>query len=241
MVRFFVNAFVDLLLSPTCPICNELLDRSNSIICPECRFSFDEIAPPICKICGLPLYAENDDVCPSCVLHRPAVHKTRSAFLFGGGVQQAVLTMKLGRRSELAQYLADQASKVSIPDWSWSHQDLLVPVPLSKKRIRSRMFDQASIIALRLGQSIGVPVQLSILQRTKDTPAQASQRSRKKRRLNMKGAFEIIHPELVVGKCICLVDDVITTGATVDECARLILDAGAKKVSAFSLARTPME
>ncbi len=241
MLRFLAGAFLDLLLPPSCAICNELLDDPKSVICQECRFSFDEIVPPICSVCGQPLVAKDSDLCPSCRLHRPMVKKIRSAFMFGGGVQQAVLAMKLSRRSELAQYLARQAMSVSIPDWNWSHVDLIVPVPLHGKRLRTRMFDQAALIASSLGKLTQTPVKLSIMRRQRNTPAQARMALGKNRRKNVENAFRVVKPTLVRKKTICLVDDVVTTGATLDECARVLLEAGAKEVTSFTVARTILE
>lgn len=155
-------------------------------------------------------------------------------------MQQAVVSMKLSRRSELAQYLAKQAFEVPLYDWKWSEEQVLVPVPLHRKRLHERMFDQASLIAIELGRLSGVPVSHALLDRTTNTRAQARQTDRETRMKNIKGAFKACSPKLVEKRSICLIDDVVTTGATLDECAKVLYEAGAGKVTAFTIARTPI-
>jgi len=140
----------------------------------------------------------------------------------------------------LADYLAAQLAGLRLPDWSWGGLDLLVPVPLHPRRLAERGFDQAALLATGLGPRLGIRVELGALVRSRYTPAQAQLASRAQRHKNVAGAFQLRRPERVAGRAVCLVDDVATTGATLDACAQVLVDAGVRSVRAVSLARTPL-
>lgn len=114
--------------------------------------------------------------------------------------------------------------------------DVLVPVPLHIRRLRERGYNQALILVRELNKRTGIPYQERALVKIKDTPMQTSLKKRERGK-NLKGVFEVKDPEAIQGKAVVLVDDVYTTGATVNECARTLLKAGAKQVAALTVAR----
>jgi ComF family protein len=132
----------------------------------------------------------------------------------------------------LASFMAD----FSFPDIDFTDYSLMMPVPLHIKRLRERGFNQSLILARAIGEKQQVPVTFSALKRHKFTLTQAGS-NKKERKQNIKGAFEISNKKEIAGKNIILVDDVYTTGATANECAKTLIKAGAQKVSVLTLAR----
>ena len=120
--------------------------------------------------------------------------------------------------------------------WQGHAPQALVPVPLHRSKLRVREFDQALALARCLGQSIGIPVWADVLIRQRPTPSQVGLSAAERRR-NIRGAFTVRKPQDCVGKTLLLIDDVYTTGATVQECARLLRRAGAARVEVYTVAR----
>jgi len=116
--------------------------------------------------------------------------------------------------------------------------EVLIPVPLSSKRMRQRGYNQAAMLANWLGSLLDMPVDERLIKRVKDTPAQQGLGARARKR-NLREAFVLVKPEGVMGKHVALIDDVLTTGSTADTIARLLMKAGAKVVDVYCLARTP--
>jgi ComF family protein len=134
--------------------------------------------------------------------------------------------------------LADALAAASWPDFSIPGHDLLVPVPLSRRRLAQRGFNQAALLATRLGRRLRIRVDLGALVRTRHTPSQSSTWSREQRMANVSGAFATKKANRLKDKCVCLIDDVATTGATLSACAATLKAAGAKAVDAVTVART---
>ena len=122
------------------------------------------------------------------------------------------------------------------PDVDFTDYSLIIPVPLHIKRLRQRGFNQALILARAIGKKWQIPVNFSLLKRHKFTETQTGM-NKTERKQNIKGAFEVRDKENIAGKNIIIVDDVYTTGATVNECAKTLLKAGAQKVTVLTLAR----
>ncbi len=229
-------ALVDLLYPPACSICDELLDSPVSVVCPTCRFGFDTIPAPVCEHCGQPSPAGS--ICTDCRHHPQSLRPIRSAFAFGGPLKQAVLALKLSGLRELAGYLADRLAEADLPGWDWSAVDLLVPVPLHRRRLLDRGFNQATLLARRLSASLHIRCEIHALRRGRPTPSQSRMPGRPERMANVHGAFTAARPRTVAGLAVCLVDDVVTTGATLSACAGPLMDAGARSVCAVTVART---
>ena len=236
IVRLPFGALLDLLLPPACSVCDELLDDPHEVICPTCRFGFDPIPAPICIRCGQPWTGQT--ACPDCQQEQPPLERIRSAYAFGGTMQDAILALKMGRRRELAKPLADALADAQAPDWSWADVDLLVPIPLHRKRLAERGFNQAALLAQHLSWRLDLPCELGLLRRIRATPAQSGQIDRTTRKRNVQGAFSARHPRRIAGQRICLVDDVVTTGATLSSAAMALKKVGAGQVTGFTLART---
>jgi len=226
----------DLLLPPACAVCGALLDHPASVVCEECLCGFEPLPGPGCQRCGQPYPGSGP--CPDCRENPTRLEKVRSVYSFGGTLQEAVLRLKLSRKTRLAAFFADRIAKADLPDLDLRDQDMLVPVPLHKSRQADRGFNQAQLICRRLSRLLNVPLARFHLERIRPTPSQFTMQSKKERRENLKGAFSVKDRHPFGGKRICLVDDVVTTGSTLGACADALVKSGANRVVAVTVART---
>jgi ComF family protein len=217
------------------------------------RFLLDSIYPPVCALCSRPgaflcagceatLPLAKGDRCSACWLPLFEAHcqpphafaALRSRYRYTAEVQKLVHKLKFSRQSSLAEPLGALLAD-SIVEFGGT-ADALVPVPLRTMRERDRGYNQALLLARRAGKLLQVPV-LEALQRSGDAGAQAQAETAEQRRANVAGAFRLRHGTSVADLSLMLVDDVATTGATLDACARELIAAGAASVSAITLAR----
>jgi ComF family protein len=183
--------------------------------------------PPACARCGLP---GPDPICGACLAHPPAFDRVRAGGPFGGPLADAVRELKYRDRPALARPLGRWlAARVPLPAGA-----ALVPVPLARGRRVARGYDQATLLAARLAREARLPLLGGALRRVRETAPQVG-RSRAERARNVAGAFAA--SPLVRGRTLVLVDDVVTTGATADACARALKEAGAARVEVVALGR----
>lgn len=193
---------------------------------------------PWCDTCGLPFaYGVGSGAeCGACAARAPAVHKARAAFAYEETSRQLVLDFKHGGRLDSLDQLARWMVRAG-PDVLGGAQ-ALIPVPLHPARLFKRRFNQSVLLAKAVSKRSGIPVASDWLIRTRRTPTQAG-KSGKARRRNVSGAFAVTdrgRMELP-GKTVVLIDDVMTTGATFEACAKPLLKSGAIFVNALALSR----
>lgn len=243
-MRELLAVLLHLLFPTPCQICQAPLDaRRRHLLCGRC---WDKIRPPkdpLCPRCGLPLPSPHaltfspDHLCGTCREQKAYFSFARAAGLYEeeGVLRKAILLFKYGKKAALGHHLGRLMAEASYGRVEVTSYDCLVPVPLSPEREKERGFNQSLILAEALGGRFGVPVERKALVRVRPTGPQEG--SRKAREENVRGAFAVIRPEQVAGKRILLIDDVYTTGATVNECAKVLMKAGAQKVAVYTLAR----
>ena len=229
------TAILDLLFPPRCVVC----DRWGDHLCDTCLAGFPRAGRIArCPRCWSPLASgvapgtTATTPCDDCLLEAPAFRSLRSDFVYAAGVREAILALKYHGVTAAADPLIAAADLRAIP----ADADCLVPVPMGGRRRRMRGFNQAELIARRLAGRLGRTVEPSALRRTRAAAPQARQPDLEARRLNVAGAFAA-RPRHVRGRRLLLVDDVTTSGATLDACAQALLDAGAESVDAWALAR----
>jgi len=224
------EALLDLLFPPRCLGCG----GGGSFLCPACCDTLPRLVPPLCPRCGLPLAAGGS--CPSCTRTPLSIEGIRSPFLMEGLAREAVHQLKYRNLRALAcplgRLLTDYLESSPRP------ADALVPVPLHRRRLRERGYNQAALLAREVGRNTGLSVVEGSLVRRRDTPAQARAASAAERRRNVEEAFYCRDGKLR-GKRVLLIDDVCTTGATLDACAHALREAGALSVWGLTLAREP--
>jgi ComF family protein len=239
-VRGWAVAALDLLYPALCPVCDAVLGaRRRDPLCGGCWDAIDRIVPPVCGPCGWPFptfdpaAADRAGACEACMREAPPFDVARAAAVFAGPLRDAVHALKFRGARGLARPLAALVLE-SPAAAALDGVDALVPVPLAPGRQRERGFNQATLIAERLGRARGVPVRSGWLRRQRPTLAQADLGAAERRR-NVAGAFAA--STAVAGRCLVVVDDVFTTGATVAECARALRAGGARAVRVLTVAR----
>jgi ComF family protein len=187
----------------------------------------------VCGVCAKPLEVEGITKCGDCYAEKPFYSTVRTYALFTGAMKEAIHLFKFSGVRRLARPLAELFKEIDIPE-----ADLIVPVPLTKKRLTERGFNQSLLLAKALSDFTKVPLSYDTLLKVKETPHQTTL-SATERIKSLRNAFRA--DDSAEGKKIAVVDDVMTTGATLNECARALVKAGARDVFGIVAARKAME
>ncbi len=193
--------------------------------------------PPYCTVCGMPFASgePGTHLCGVCITRRQYFTKARALGLYEGSLQEAIHRWKYEGKTYLTPFFAKWMVEGLYRHWKADLFDLLIPVPLHKQRLRERGFNQALFLVKELSDRTGIPYLKRVLQKKRPTVPQANL-SGEEREKEVRGAFLVIAREKVEGKSILLVDDVYTTGATVRECSKVLIAAGAGRVNVLTLA-----
>ncbi len=229
----------NILLPNTCYGCKRDLSwQEKSPLCPDCVKQLQGVGPLYCVRCGKPL-PDGGAHCYDCRGHKEKTYTCkiiRSAYVFQDPLRALIHAFKYAGQDHLASYLA-QLMYAQWRNYPVLHEaQLLLPVPLYKKKYTQRGYNQSALLARELGYFVQKPVDLTSLVRMRHTPSQ-TKLGRQARFANMKNAFLCVQPSAVKGRKVLLIDDVATTGATLEACAHALRAAGAKKVMAYTLAR----
>jgi len=223
-IRSIFNRF----FPPACLLCSA---PSNAHpLCPGCRAELPWHHQPQCPQCAIP--TPDGQLCGACLKHPPAFDRTQAALTYAFPVDQMIPRLKyhgqLAIAPVLGECLAEAVEAAPRPD-------RLIAMPLHATRIRERGFNHATEIARTLARQLGLPLDLDSCRRTRDTPPQMGLKHDARRR-NVRGAFTCSGE--VQGQRIALIDDVMTTGTSLDELAATLKQAGAREVSCWVVART---
>ena len=226
---------LDLLLPPRCPSCREIV-RVDGSFCAACWNELRFLTPPWCAKCGAPFAHDLGAAveCGACLLKAPRYTTARSALAYDGAAKPVLLGFKHGDRQHLARLMAPQLARVGA-EWLGS-EALLVPVPVHPWRLWTRGFNQAALLARALARRTGTPLAVDALVRVRPTTSSRGM-GRRARARNVKDAFRLARPDAVRGRTIVLIDDVLTTGATANARARVLLRGGATAVHVLTWAR----
>lgn len=230
ILRMPLVAALDFALPPRCAGCGSIVDALHTF-CIDCWRSV-EFVQGGCTCCGLPLEATDVEQCAACLARPPRIQRTRSAVIYDDVTRGLALRLKYGRKVGLAKTMAHYMA----PSLSGLPADaVLMPVPLHRRRLWERGFNQSGLLAAELAKRSGLRV-LHGLVRSKSTPPLRGM-SRLQRRRAVSGAFKLKEKAGVDGRTVVLVDDVLTTGSTANSCARALLRAGAGRVELLTWAR----
>ncbi len=247
------DAIVSVLFPAGCRLCERLLTRASRVpICEECLASFAAMPRRVCEICGSPpetsfltdptppdpTDATEEDrlVCPACRVRAYRFDRARSYAAYDGRLVQAIVMLKFERIEPLGAWFADRLAEVVRREAATLAADIVVPVPLHRQRERERGYNQADLIAKPLARRLGLPYRAVLLMRTRPRPDKQVL-SRSERWESVRGAFATRPGSQVDKLRVLLVDDVVTTGATLDACAKALRGAGAKSVIGLTVAR----
>ena len=222
---------LDFALPPRCPACGTVTAQVD-LFCEGCWREVDFMGGG-CGTCGLPLEATEAQTCGACLADPPPLDRIRSAVAYGETARSLVLRLKYGRKTALARTMAHYMRR---PLGELSEDAVLAPVPLHRRRLWGRGFNQAALIASALARNSGAKVEPLLLRRTKHTPRLKGMGVSERRRA-VQGAFALREGQEVRGRRVILVDDVYTSGSTANACARLLKRKGAARVELVTWAR----
>lgn len=242
-MHWFWRGVLDLFFPPRCQVC---LAFNRSLICSTCAAGIRPVLPPYCELCGRPFdpQAKGGPLCADCRQGQSHLDIARAVNVYDGPMREAIHRFKYARKRVLAGPLgAMMADYLRAPEHADEERiirideiDVVCPVPLHPARIRERGFNQAELLARVVCQTLGVPLDPSLLRRVRDTAPQVSL-DRRQRAQNVRGAFNVPDRTAVEGRRMMLIDDLTTTGATLEECGRVLRRAGAASIAALTLAR----
>ncbi len=231
--RFF-TALLDFVFPPRCPICHQEVSASHTL-CPTCFQKMTFLTQPCCRICGRPFEFQSwNQLCGNCLKKEPPYHKARAVLKYDDMSKGLILKFKHADRTEIRPLFINLMVQ--------SHADLIretdviIPVPLHWTRLIKRTYNQADLLAkplAKLFRKTYLPLGLKRIHHTKSQ----GHLSKKDRQRNIRQAFRVTNPAAIQGKRILLVDDVMTTGATVEECAKVLRKAGAIYVNVLTVFR----
>lgn len=231
------SSALNFILPPVCLNCHEPLIQPNQL-CSKCWSDIDFLMPPLCQINGTPLPFDIGDktISAAAIAHPPEYDSARSVASYQGTMRELIHKLKYQDRHELTTLLATwliQFGKTQL-----TNADLIIPIPLHRWRLWQRRFNQSTLLSKRISEITNIPVDWESFQRSKKTSPQVGLSS-KQRRLNVAGAFNVPKHRLnhIENKTIILIDDVVTTGTTVNSAAKTLKKAGASEIYVLSLAR----
>ena len=227
-----LKPLLDFALPPRCGGCGAIVDELDSF-CAQCWTKIDFLGSGGCSVCGLPLEGTEIDSCARCLAKPPRLERMRAATAYGEISRSIAIRFKYGRKVALgrtmARYMAPLLGELPA-------NAVLVPVPLHRGRIWRRGFNQSAIVARNLARRLGVDMDADALRRVKATPPLKGMSMHQRRRA-VAGVFRVNPSAELRGRTVVLVDDVLTTGSTVNACARVLRRAGAERVELISWAR----
>jgi ComF family protein len=228
---------IDVLLPPRCIITGRPVDRQGAIA-PEAWQSLSFIGDPLCHCCGAPFGFEADTkaLCGACLERRPVYNRARAALAYDDASRTMILRFKHADQIHAVHTFVPWLRRAGAD--LLAEADLLIPVPLHRWRLLKRRYNQAGLLAQALGKTAGIPCISDLLLRKRATKVQGHMNPSERHR-NVRNAFTVHprHAKKIAGKRIVLIDDVLTTGATVGECAKALKKAGVASVDILSIAR----
>lgn len=227
-----INKILNILFPEVCPVCKRpSSEHRTAPICPMCWQTISVYKGPLCQRCGKPLVSDVSITCRNCLEDEPPFEYARSAGLYEAVLKEAINLFKYHRIKRLSKPLSEIMLEIKIP----KDIDVIVAVPMHKKRLSQKEFNHSALLAKHLADSIGIKLIPDYLIKIKETHPQVGLNA-KERMENIKGTFGITNKDLIKKKNIMLVDDVVTTGATIRECSRLLKHDGAGNIYILALA-----
>jgi ComF family protein len=235
-----LTAAVELVYPRNCQICLVAINRPGAIgyVCASCLSTVKPIRAPFCQRCGLPFPGEllGEFECSNCRDKHYAFQRAIAAVSTANVMRECIHRFKYQRQMWFGPLLAHYLIQGGLEHFDWGEINGVVPVPLHPRKLREREFNQADYLADALSRAFKVPALKKGLRRVRDTGTQ-TRLDAAERASNMRGAFTIRRAEQFRSKRLVVVDDVFTTGATTNECARILIAAGASAVSVLTVAR----
>lgn len=223
---------IEWLFPRRCPVCGEIITPVGSLICRDCVKKLSPVRQPSCKKCGKELLHERMELCADCIRHPHTFDSGAALLNYNDAAKESMAAVKYKNKREYLDFYAEAMARRferQIRDWK---PEVLIPIPIHPSRRRKRGFNQAEELARRLGKHWKIPVETRLLRRNKRTMPQKMLNS-EERLKNLEQAFvlgdqaAIKHP---IPQRVVLIDDIYTTGSTMEACARVLRAAGVEKI-----------
>ena len=245
MIKRWIEPLITFIYPAACRECRASIGITRvPYICDECWSRIDCLEPPWCERCGIPVHAQDAPfsnppvVCSECLANSPSYGKLRATAFYEPVVRAAIHLLKYEKKRALAKHLIDLMQHHLPGDSSGDDYDLLLPIPLHRARYRKRGFNQSELFAAGVSSVWGVPVRKDVLLRVRNTVALSTLNSHAERVQTITGAFKVRFPESVQGKRLLLIDDIYTTGTTIDEAVRVLQPENPSVIDVLVLCRT---
>ncbi len=228
-IRKIDQWILDMLYPPRCPICDGVVLPEEGI-CDLCRKKVRYVTEPACMQCGQPLENPRQEFCPDCMKKKHGFVQGKALWVYEEGVKASVYRFKYQNKREYGKVYA---SEIALRYGAWIKRqgiEAIVPIPLYRRKQKRRGYNQAEILAKELGRALGIPVCTDLLIRVRDTKPQKTLNDAE-RKNNLKNAFKTAQ-NIVQLRCILVVDDIYTTGSTLDSAAAVLKEAGAARIYA---------
>ncbi len=235
MIQQLFETAITFLFPAQCKVCEKNIGlESIPYLCNGCWDSLEIVTPPWCEICGI---QNVDGVCDVCATAPPRYGKLRTVAFYDAILQRIIHLYKFEKRRSLAKHLSDMMVNHIPNDCNLKEYDYILPIPIHKNRLRERGFNQSTLIAQGISNEIGIDICTDAIVRSRNTSPQSSL-TRDARQTNVVGAFGIKNRNLIRGKRILILDDVFTTGATVNEAVNMLWNEDPIEIDVLTLART---
>ena len=232
--RTIIDRLIDIIYPKTCPVCGRVRPYGKKDVCESCVKGLKWVESPVCMKCGKTLEDEEAEFCADCIRIPKSFDRNYPVFDYEGEIKDSLYAFKYKNQRDHADFYAGCIVKRYGSQLKEKGFDGIVPVPVHKKKKKSRGYNQAELIALSLGELLDITVYPDYLVRTEATDPQ-KELDDKERMKNLKNAFNIGQNDVKLEK-ILLVDDIYTSGATMDACTRVLLASGVISISCVSVA-----
>lgn len=229
-----INIVLDLLYPKRCPLCGSIRPYGEMAACRECIGELKQVVSPRCMRCGKTIEDETEEYCRDCRTVPKSFKRGFPAFFYEGAIKTSLYDFKYKNQRDYAEFYRDSILRIYGREIRELEFDGIVPVPVHPRKRKKRGYNQAELLAKELGKHLEVPVYPRYLERCVDTDPQ-KELNDKERMENLKNAFKIRQNEIKLEK-ILLVDDIYTSGSTIEACTRILLSAGTKAVYYTSVA-----
>ncbi|MDY3015750.1 MAG: ComF family protein [Blautia sp.] len=230
-MKKLIHVFFNVLYPRHCPVCHRILRNQADLVCPECEDGFRRVGGHYCLKCGKPVKPQ-EEYCAECRGRKRSFDRNRSVFLYEGKLRQSLVRYKYYGAREYGDFYGVSICRYIGEEIRRWNPDVLIPIPLTSAKLRMRGFNQAGYMADRIGEKLEIPVSHDILKKIHETRSQKKLNA-VQRKQNLKDAFYV--KEDLRGFTVAVVDDVYTTGSTMEAAASCLKAAGAEKVYCITL------
>lgn len=228
MYNRIIKIVADILFPRRCPVCDEIVLPRGGLICPECVKSLSFVKGPVCKKCGKEVFSDRLEYCFDCTKHTRSFESGRALINYNDAAKDSMVKIKYKNKREYIDFYTEAICRRYEKQITRMRADVLVPVPVHPSRMKTRGYNQAELLARGIGRSLGIPVRSDLLRRSRKTAPQ-KELNPAERLKNLEQAFEA-EGNFAGIETVILIDDIYTTGSTIEACTRALKRAGVKTV-----------